>query len=68
MPRGGKRPGAGAKPRAGSAAHNVSFRLTDTELAQLDAYVAKHGRDRSYWVRKAMVDAGLLKRPKEKRS
>lgn len=42
----------------------VKFRLTDAELAQLDAYVAKHGRDRSYWVRLAMVDAGLLKRPK----
>lgn len=61
MPRGGKRPGAGAKPRAVGAAHNVSIRLTDTELAQLDAYVAKHGRDRSYWVRKALAKIGALK-------
>lgn len=61
MPRGGKRPGAGAKPRGVEAAHNVSIRLTETELAQLDAYVAKHGRGRSHWVRLAMVDAGLPK-------
>lgn len=61
MPDGGRRPGAGRKPRADSAARNVSIRLTDTELAQLDAYVAKHGRDRSHWVRKALQKIGALK-------
>jgi metal-responsive CopG/Arc/MetJ family transcriptional regulator len=52
----------GAKPRAGTPAGNVlKVRLTDTELAQLDAYVAKHGRDRSHWVRKALQKLGALK-------
>jgi hypothetical protein len=55
----------GGQARTGKPARNrLVVLLDDAERAQLDAYVAKHGRDRSYWVRLAMVDAGLLKRPK----
>jgi hypothetical protein len=59
--RGGARSGAGAKPRAESAARNVTFRMSTVELSQLDAYVAKHGRDRSHWVRKALQEIGALR-------
>lgn len=59
-----KRP-SGGQPRTGKPARNrLVVLLDDDEIKQLDAYVAKHGRDRSYWVRLAMADAGLLKRPK----
>lgn len=52
----------GGQARAGDPAGNVlKVRLTDTELAQLDAYVAKHGRDRSCWVRLALEKIGALK-------
>jgi hypothetical protein len=55
----------GGQGRTGKPSGNVlKVRLDDTELAQLDAYVAKHGRNRSHWVRLAMVDAGLLRRLK----
>lgn len=60
MSRGGARPGAGRKAPDG-VRRNMSVRLTDTELAQLDAYVAKHGRDRSHWVRRALQKLGALK-------
>jgi metal-responsive CopG/Arc/MetJ family transcriptional regulator len=56
---------SGGQPRAGVPARNrLVVLLTDTELAQLDAYVAKHGRDRSHWVRKALQKIGALARSK----
>jgi hypothetical protein len=58
---GGKRAGAGAKPRAESASRSVSIRFSDAELAQLDAYVAKRGHDRSHWARLALRKIGALK-------
>jgi hypothetical protein len=62
---GAGRRAVGSGCRTGRPSINVlKVRLTDTERAQLDAYVAKHGRDRSHWVRLAMVGAGLLRRLK----
>jgi metal-responsive CopG/Arc/MetJ family transcriptional regulator len=56
-----KRP-SGGQPRTGKPSRNrLVVLLDDTELAQLDAYVAKHGRDRSHWVRKALQKLGALK-------
>jgi hypothetical protein len=56
------RPRGGQSRIAGDPADNVlKVRLTDAELSQLDAYVAKHGRDRSHWVRRALQKLGALK-------
>lgn len=53
---------SGGQPRTGKPARNrLVVLLDDTELAQLDAYVAKHGRDRSHWVRLALRKIGALK-------
>jgi metal-responsive CopG/Arc/MetJ family transcriptional regulator len=56
-----KRP-SGGQPRTGKPARNrLVVLLDDDEWSQLDAYVAKHGRDRSHWVRKALQKLGALK-------
>lgn len=53
----------GGQPRTGKPSRNrLVVLLDDTELAQLDTYVAKHGRDRSYWVRLALQKIGALRK------
>lgn len=52
----------GGQARTGKPASNVlKVRLDDNELAQVDAYVKKHGRDRSHWVREALRLLGVLR-------
>lgn len=52
----------GGQPRTGKPARNrLVVLLDDVELAQLDAYVAKRGHDRSHWVRLALRKIGALK-------
>jgi hypothetical protein len=52
----------GGQPRTGKPSRNrLVTLLDDDEWAQLDAYVAKHGRDRSHWVRKALQKIGALR-------
>jgi len=53
----------GGQPRTGQPARNrLVVLLDDEEMGQVDAYVAKRGHDRSYWVRRALEMLGALKK------
>jgi hypothetical protein len=57
----GRRPVGSGCRRATPSRNRLVVLLDPDELAQLDAYVAKRGHDRSHWVRLALRKIGALK-------
>ena len=51
MPKGGKRPGAGVKPRAGFKSTNRSFKATDEEWELIRQLATEAGQTISDYIR-----------------
>jgi hypothetical protein len=63
MPRGGARPGAGRKARAGEPAKKRSFRATDSEWAAWQDAAADRGYDTIDDYIRAAADAFMPRQP-----
>jgi hypothetical protein len=62
MAHGGRRPGAGAKARAGDAARNRTIRVTDAEWALWQDEAAAEGSTVSDWIRAACDERAARRR------
>lgn len=56
MTKGGKRPGAGSKPRSSEVSGNHSIKFTDTEWETIRKLAAAHNQNRSDYIREKTLN------------